>query len=257
MYKILIAEDDEDIRYIYSKMKLWKECGFTVEKQTSNGEEALKALESDNYDLLITDIRMPLVDGIELLREIKKRSIGIEVIFVSTYDDFEYARQGLILGAFDYILKPIDKAQMKNSILRAKEKLDEKRYEQIPQEHVLTAFEYFHITLDNLFNNQVYQYLCSVGEKIITMEDVSEHFELSKDYFGKLFKQNCGVSFNNFYSVLKVEFAKELIKTSNYKAYEISEILGYSSANYFRLIFKDVTGVTPTEYRHSEKFPDF
>ncbi len=251
MYKILIAEDDEDIRYIYSRMKLWNEFGFTVEKQTSNGEEALKALESDNYDLLITDIRMPLIDGIELLREIKKRRISIEVIFVSSYDDFEYVRQGLILGAFDYILKPIDKTQMRNSILRAKEKLDERKYEQMPKEHVSTAFEYFNISLDNGFNNQVYQYLHSVGEKIITMEQAAEHFELSKDYFGKLFKQNCGVSFNNFYSVLKVEFAKDLIRTSNYKAYEISEILGYSSTDYFRRIFKDVTGMTPTEYRHS------
>lgn len=257
MYKILIAEDDEDIRYIYSKMKLWEECGFAVEKQTSNGEEALKALEHDNYDLLITDIRMPLVDGIELLREIKKHRINIEVIFVSTYDDFEYARQGLILDAFDYILKPVDKAQMRNSILRVKEKIDEKKYVQKSIDNVSAVFEYFHITLDNIFNNQVCQYLRSVGEKVITMEEISEHFELSKDYFGKLFKQNCGVSFSNFYSVLKIEFAKELIRTSNYKAYEISEMLGYSSPNYFRRIFKDVTGMTPTEYRHSAKFPDF
>jgi YesN/AraC family two-component response regulator len=81
------------------------------------------------------------------------------------------------------------------------------------------------------------------------MDTTAEYFSLNKDYFGKVFKQNTNVTFNYFNSLVKIEYAKDLIKTGNYKAYEISEILGYSSVDYFTKVFKDITGETPSQYK--------
>lgn len=85
------------------------------------------------------------------------------------------------------------------------------------------------------------------------MDEMAEHFNLSKDYFGKIFKQNMNAGFNYFYSLVKMEYAKELMSTGNYKAYQISEMLGYSSVDYFTKVFKEYTGETPSKFKQNAK----
>lgn len=251
MYRVLIADDDYAVRYAYSKMKVWNDAGFEIAEQVSNGQLALEALKKEKYDIIIADICMPVLNGIDLLREIRNINIDAELIFVSSYNEFEYARQGLILGAFDYILKPVKSYKLQEVLKRAKEKLDEKTYNRISGSCVKMAFHYFGIKTNTPFSEKLFQFLSENENIVITMEDAAEYFEISKDYFGKLFKQNFDVSFNHFYSVLKVEYAKMLIREYNYKAYEISEMLGYSSRDYFTRIFREVTGTTPTEYKNA------
>ena len=251
MYKVLIADDDYAVRYAYSKMKVWNETGFEIAEQVDNGRLALDALNNEKYDIIIADICMPLLNGIDLLREIRSINTDSEVIFVSSYNEFEYARQGLILGAFDYILKPVKSYKLQEVLKRAKEKLDEKTYNRISGSCVKMAFHYFGIKTNTAFSEKLFQFLSENENTVITMEDAADYFEVSKDYFGKLFKQNLGIYFTHFYSVLKIEYAKTLIREYNYKAYEISEMLGYSSRDYFTKIFKEVTGTTPNEYKNA------
>lgn len=251
MYKVLIADDDYAVRYAYSKMKIWSDSGFEIAEQVSDGQLALDTIKKEKFDIIIADICMPLLNGIDLLREMRKCNIDTEVIFVSSYNEFEYARQGLILGAFDYILKPVKSYKLQEVLKRAKEKLDEKTYNRISGSCVKMAFHHFGIKTNTAFSEKLFQFLSENENIVITMEDAADYFGISKDYFGKLFKQNFGISFNHFYSVLKVEYAKTLMREHNYKAYEISEMLGYSSRDYFTKIFKEVTGTTPTEYKNA------
>lgn len=251
MYKILIVEDDSALRFIYSKKKVWSDCGFCIEDQASNGKDALALIEKKRYDLILTDIQMSFIDGIELLREMRARNIQSEVVLVSSYDEFEYARQGLVLGATDYILKPAEDNKLKEMLLRVKEKLDSKQ--EIAKE-VKAAAKSLEIAVpkEGMAHN-ICRYFSDNSDRIITLEEMSESFGFSKDYFGKLFKSHMGVSFNSFYSAVKIEKAKSLLKTGNYKNYEISDMLGYSTVDYFSKIFKEMTGVTPTQFRaHNE-----
>lgn len=251
MYKILIVEDDSALRFIYSKKKVWSDCGFCIEDQASNGKDALALIEKKKYDLILTDIQMSFIDGIELLREMRARNIQSEVVLVSSYDEFEYARQGLVLGATDYILKPAEDNKLKEMLLRVKEKLDSKQ--EIAKE-VKAAAKSLEITVpEEGMPHNICRYFSDNSDRIITLEEMSESFGFSKDYFGKLFKSHMGVSFNSFYSAVKIEKAKSLLKTGNYKNYEISDMLGYSTVDYFSKIFKEMTGVTPTQFRtHNE-----
>lgn len=247
MYKILIVEDDSALRFIYSKKKVWSDCGFCIEDQASNGKDALALIEKKKYDLILTDIQMSFIDGIELLREMRSKNIQSEVVLVSSYDEFEYARQGLVLGATDYILKPAEDNKLKEMLLRVKEKLDSKQ--EIAKE-VKAAAKSLEIAVpEEGMPHNICRYFSDNSDRIITLEEMSESFGFSKDYFGKLFKSHMGVSFNSFYSAVKIEKAKSLLKTGNYKNYEISDMLGYSTVDYFSKIFKEMTGVTPTQYK--------
>lgn len=253
MYKVLLVEDDKAMRFLYRKMKIWAETGFAIEDEASNGREALELLKKKKYDLIFTDIRMPFIDGIELLRRIKSEEYGGIVVFASSYNDFEYARQGIILGAFDYILKPFDEKQLEKVIGRVYEKLLLEKENKMLDDVVESVF--VETGIEPSSDNFVYQcaeYFSENYRNLFTMEQMSEYLGYNKDYFGKLFKLKFGMTFHRFINILKVEYAKELISTGNYKTYEISEILGFSGVDYFTRIFKEVTGTTPSSYRNQK-----
>jgi len=126
LYKVLIVDDDKTCRYILRRYKNWTSYGFSIEGEASDGKEALKRLETCEFDLIITDIKMPGMDGIEFLNELNIMKNNICVILLSTHSDFEYAKQGIRLGAFDYIIKPVDDEVLSEALERARMHLNEK-----------------------------------------------------------------------------------------------------------------------------------
>ena len=126
MYKVLFVDDDETIGFIVSKMKVWENSNFKITRYAQNGKEALLVLEKESFDLIITDIRMPIIDGLELLENIRKREDKTYLVLASTYSEFEYAKRGLQNGAIDYIIKPITEENLKELFIRVEKLLKEK-----------------------------------------------------------------------------------------------------------------------------------
>lgn len=126
MYKVLLVDDDKTARYIVKRFTKWKEYGFTIAAEASDGKEALKILINDAFDLVITDIKMPGMDGIEFLHELKLANVDICMIFLSTHSDFQYAKQAIRLGVFDYITKPVEDAALCEVLERVCQHLAEK-----------------------------------------------------------------------------------------------------------------------------------
>lgn len=252
MYRVLLVEDDAAMRFIYGKMTVWTECGFTIAQQASNGKQALDILKKEKFDLIFTDVRMPFMDGIELLREIRQSKNDTNVIFSSSYNEFEYARQGLILGAFDYILKPVEEKKLAEVLSRVKEKIESEAETVHIEDSVAEILtELGHPPCNGKFIVDIAEYFSAHYGKTVTIEDISEKFGYNKDYFGKMFRKQIGIPFSKFCSMNKIAYAKDLIRTGNYKFYEIGEILGYSSTDYFVKIFKEIAGMTPSAYKAS------
>ncbi|MDE6092765.1 MAG: response regulator [Ruminococcus sp.] len=250
MYNVLLVEDDSTLRFIYSKMKTWTECGFTIAKQAANGKDALAILQKESFDMIFSDIRMPFVDGIEMLRKLSEQGNTIPVVFASSYDEFEYARQGLILGAFDYLLKPVDEKKLAQVLERLKNHIEENSNHVQIEEAVSDVFSELGICVESsTFIHQTAIYFSKHYGEVFTADDIAEAHGYSKDYFGKLFKKNFGLTFHEVYSRIKISYAIYLLRTGNYKAYEISDILGYSSVDYFTKIFKEITGETPSRFK--------
>ena len=118
-YKVLIVDDDEYSRFELKQVINWEKAGFSAIDEANDGFSALKRLEKEKYHMVITDIKMPGMSGLDLLNEIRKRNLCDCVILISLHEDFNYARKGLVLGAFDYVVKPITSSKILEVIQRA------------------------------------------------------------------------------------------------------------------------------------------
>lgn len=126
MYKVLIVDDENLVRVAFRTIVDYEKYGFTICGTASDGIEALKICEKENPDVIITDIKMPHMDGIHLIEQLKQRGFPGQIILISNYDDFELVRQGLVMGVTDYLLKlTIGPEQMIELLVKIKKTLDE------------------------------------------------------------------------------------------------------------------------------------
>lgn len=130
MYKVLIVDDDKVSRYILKRYNNWDKFGFSIAAEACDGKEAITKLSADKFDMVITDIRMPGMNGLEFLGEVKSVNYDVCVILMSTYSEFEYAKQGIRLGAFDYIIKPVNDKMLDEALTRAQLYLSKKVIEE-------------------------------------------------------------------------------------------------------------------------------
>ena len=125
LYKVILVDDEEEVREAIRKRIDWESIGFTVAGTAENGEEALELADITEPDVVMTDIQMPFMDGLTMLRKLKEKIPDLRSVIFSGYDDFEYAKEAIRLEAEEYILKPVDADELKAVFLRIKERLDE------------------------------------------------------------------------------------------------------------------------------------
>ena len=127
----MIVDDMEIMRKEIKRLKIWGEpTGFNIVEEAKNGQEALEKLRKRKMDLVITDIKMPAMDGVELLKKIIHEELSSCVVFLSEYGEFEYARQGIVYGAFDYIIKPVNEEKLRKLIEKAAKHIEKKKIEE-------------------------------------------------------------------------------------------------------------------------------
>ena len=125
LYRILLVDDEEEVRKGIIRKMEWEKLGFEVAGDAENGEEALEKVEQLQPDVVITDIRMPYMDGLTLTRRIREKYPSIRVLIFSGYDDFEYAQQAIKLHVTEYILKPVNVEELSEILTRVRENLEE------------------------------------------------------------------------------------------------------------------------------------
>ena len=131
MFQAILCDDNEIILEGLSSQIKWKDLGIELTATAADGNEAWELIQKNPPDLLITDIRMPYMDGLELSKKARELNPNIVILIISAYDDFQYARTAMHLQAFDYILKPIDVDQfcrvLENAVLHCSQLHYDKR----------------------------------------------------------------------------------------------------------------------------------
>ncbi|MFV0467008.1 MAG: response regulator [Lachnospiraceae bacterium] len=260
MNRVLIA-DDEPIERAVIKEIIENEFKDTITLyQAVNGREVIDMFRRYQPQILLLDIEMPGINGLEAAAEIRKISKSCVIIFLTAFDEFNYAKKAISVQALDYILKPSTEEEiiyaMEEAIhqinivsmeIEAARTEDVTDYEQQLTEEL---FKDYNRTM--LIKEEILRYIEQNYMNEISLQDAAEYMNYCTAYFCKLFKQEFSKSFTTYLAEYRIEEAKKLLCdiTSNVK--DISEKIGYRDSNYFTKVFKRAEGMTPTEYRMKE-----
>lgn len=239
MKKILIVDDEKFIRNGISAIINNNFPEFFQMELAKNGQEALEIMGKIKFDLVITDINMPFVNGIDFIKELRQNYGDITVIVISGYDEFEYARQCIKYGVKSYLLKPINDKELVEIIKENIKEEKEFKSEICEEENKL---EYVYI-------EKAKEYIEKNYYKDINMAVVSNYVSLNYSYFSSIFNKDIGMNFSDYLNLIRVEKAKILLKNIDYKIHEVSEMVGYKNPKHFTKNFKKITKLTPVEYR--------
>lgn len=253
-YKLLIVDDEHIVRYGITHMIPWEDYDITI-SQASNGQEALQLIEKEHPDFILTDIRMPGIDGLELIEEIDALKVDIIVAILSGYNDFEYARKAMKYGVRHYLLKPAEESE----ILEVVEKMveDKKVLENKRKvlEHIdVKVLDCCENASDNPIINEVIEQIKNhiSNEKLSLNWLAKEVLYRNPDYIGKLFRQVMDTSFSDYCVELRINKAKVLLLTSHRlkKICRVAEEVGFgNNPRYFSQVFKKKTGYTPNDFK--------
>jgi two-component system, response regulator YesN len=245
-YKLLIVEDEEIIRKALPLVIDWNSVGFEVVAAVGDGLSALKTLEEHKADVVLSDIRMPEMDGLELAREIRQRYPEIKTILLSAYSEFDYARKGIKYGIYGYLLKSQSEEEIEKYFSDLKQILDRESILKPENEGMLTEENENNV---KKIIQDVLDYIHLNYSKKISLSDVADQVHVHPVYLSRLFKREVGKNFIHVLTDTRINKAKELFKNPDIKVYEIAYAVGYNKPRYFSEIFRKVTGVTPAEYK--------
>lgn len=250
MYKVLIVDDEYEIRKGISNYFPWAETGFEVIGEAENGREALKIIQKNHVDVVLCDIKMPVMTGIQLAQILYEQHGNIKIIFLSAYKDFDYAKKALIFGVKDYIVKPTKYKDLLNVFVKIKSELDK---EEVVQEQDRTV-------KDTMIDDTSYHDKMIITIKNMTksnyqnatLQHVAEKVNMSSSYLSKYFKIKTGENFSDYLLKIKMEKARELLMDIQYKTYEVSELVGYTNPKNFTRAFKKYFGQSPRNFRNGD-----
>lgn len=240
MYQLVIVDDEKNIVEGIANLFPWNEIGFEVTYFQKAGE-ALEHIIEHGTDVLMSDIEMPDMNGMQLCEQALEIKPEIKIIFISSYQNYEYFRCAIQNGIVDYLLKPLKGTDLINCFKKIKEELDKKNA--VMEERPETYYE---------------QIIRSVKEYIrenyreASLEEAAVLVNLSPGYLSKLFKEKCGSGFAEYLMKTRMEKACELLADIRYKSYDIAYYIGYDNPKNFSRAFKAYYGMTPKEYRNGK-----
>lgn len=252
MVKLLIADDEGFEREILAEII---DRGFPGEVQlrmAENGRQALDTATLWGADVVLMDIEMPGIGGIEAARQILAQMPECKILFVTAYSLFTYAHEAVRLGASDYILKPVDPEGVVQSVRRAINQIETQRQlrgmapaaeQLVSPDGADKAAALMGKVKTYLQHNYM---MCD-----ISLDSVSAILNINASYFSVQFKKVFGVNFVEYLTELRMNAAKELLMDPLRSTAEVAGMVGYESANYFTRAFKKRVGMTPTDYRRA------
>lgn len=258
MLKILIVEDEEIIRKGLVYTIDWLSMNCMVVGEAGNGKDGLVLLQKYEPDVVIADIIMPEMNGIEMLKAAQNLEIKpFKSVILTSYADFNYARQAVKLQVADYLLKPVDEDELKKTISCVRNSLEEtKAYSSLialTKKNGIDELVDWNIYLnkDVLKNRYVSQALYKIRDNYnekISIESIAEKLQVSASYLSRKFKEITGTTFLELLMRYRIQKAIGLLKQGNYRIYEVSDLTGFTDYKHFCVVFKKFTKTSPSEF---------
>lgn len=250
MYQMMIVDDEAIVVEGIRTTIPWENYDVCVAATAGSGKEALIKLDACRPDLIIADIRMPGMDGLDFIKAVKERYPDTLFIVISAFRQFSYAQRAIELGVRCYLVKPIREDELIDRVRDCIQELKQTQARQnLPRQTPLPP--------DPGVQNHIIQKACHYIDRHvyeeISLVETARHVALTPSYLSAVFKQAMGLSFIEYVKKIRIEKAKELLRNTNKKSYEICSELGYKSVQYFSTLFRESVGMTPKEYRMTRR----
>lgn len=283
MYRVLIADDEMIERTVLFKTLEKYLKGQCEIFQAENGRQVLEIYERERIQILILDIEMPGINGIEAAEKIREQDKECSIIFLTAFDEFSYAKKAITVRALDYLLKPYDEQELILVMDEAMRQADEwegrkakiqgretagdatkggenmkSPGQQGQADHIRTedsrtqadedGEESGKVRMDKV-TEMIFHYIQDNYMYDISMQDLAKTMNYSEAYFCRLFKQCFSKNFTSYLTEYRVKAAKKMLEQPTVNVKDVGKAVGYMDSNYFARVFKRITGQTPTEYR--------
>lgn len=253
---LLIADDEMAIRRGLLSLP-WSQIGIEKVYEAENGIQAKEILQNSRVDIVISDIKMPGLSGLELAEYIRELNLDTAIILLTGFSDFNFAQQAIRSQVADYMLKPLRPKEILDTTARVTENLKRSRY----LKKVVRQYEHDSESVDrgerllHCFrgvNTQCMQILQDIGQNFtqdITLGSMAEKYHFSQAYLSRMIRRETGYAFSDILNSVRLEEAVSLLMEENEKVGLVCERVGFRDARYFSQVFKKVFGCTPNEFR--------
>ncbi len=215
MYRVMIIDDEISARNLMKVSIDWEALEMEVAGEAGSGIEAINIIDDVKPDIAIVDISMPFMNGIEFTEVASKRYPDLAIIIMTAMDDFEYARRCVSLPVFEYMLKPIVRAEVNSTLKKLKDKLDKRQAEH-------RAFVTENVNepdMDRSMIDRIKEYIeKNYKDSKINLTSVAQQFGFSSSYLSRRFKQETGKNFIEYLTECRMERAI-LLAGDNYKMF--------------------------------------
>ena len=252
MRRILIVEDEEIIRQGLVSTIDWLSMGCVVAGDAPDGKAGLELLRRERPDILLTDIRMPRMDGIEMAERAREEGILPHLVFLTSYAEFSYAKKAIELRAADYLLKPVDEKEL-GALMR---RLAAEDPERSAEEPLIERIDWVRWIEDDALNPYVRHAMDRIRQDYrekLSIELLAEEAGVSASYLSRKFKEAAGQTFLELLTRERLQKAMLQLASGKYRVYEVAEENGFGDYKNFCTVFKKYTKVSPREFMQSFK----
>ena len=239
MTRILIVEDEYSTREGMAKLIGSLSADYIVVAKAENGSEGIRYVRDLQPDIVITDVKMPHMDGLQMVETIRKIGVSCKIVILSGYADFKFAQQAIRLGIEDYILKPVTVTKIREMLCKLTKK---EAGTPLPTTEEEPSTQYSRVVAD-----MVRSIKSLYGQKL-GLDIFTEKYKLTPEYVSTLFTKETGQTFSQYLKNVRINHAKYLILHSDLKIYEIACRVGYPDQKYFSKVFKECTGMSARQY---------
>ncbi|MCP1110544.1 response regulator transcription factor [Ohessyouella blattaphilus] len=255
---LLIADDEKAIRQGMMSLP-WEDIGINQVFEAENGIQAKAVLHEKVVDIVISDIKMPGMTGLELAEYIKEYDLDTVIILLTGFSDFCYAQEAIRYNVVDYMLKPLRPRDIMNTVARSGERLKQIRY----QEKVVRQYEReadsvdlsnqirHHFRDTNPQTKMILQDMSKNFTQDISLNSMAEKYHFSVAYLSRMIRKETGFSFSEMLVSMRLTEAVQQLEDEKVKIGQVAEKSGFSDYRYFSQVFKKTLGCSPGEYRRS------
>ena len=259
MYKVAIIDDEPLIVEGLSKTMAWGNWNCQVIGTAGDGKEGMELIRENRPDIVITDICMPKMDGLKLSAGLKWEFPDMQIIILTGYREFEYARQAIELGVSRFLLKPSKMNDLEEAVDTVTRRLDQMGTPAmtfVPAEEIGEALAEPPETEENSEANSfivsnALEYIRSNSKEKLRLSDVAEQVYVSQWHLSKLLNKHTGKTFSDILNGARMDRSKELLKDPSLRICDVAEQVGFQDLAHFSRVFKKMEGMSAGEYRNT------